>query len=73
MSNSQSPRGTSDLKWTKSSYSGSGGGECVEVASAVSAVYVRDSKRERGPVLSVRADEWAEFVTFASGRGARAV
>ncbi|MBV7243156.1 DUF397 domain-containing protein [Streptomyces sp. MW-W600-10] len=73
MSNSHSPLGTSDLKWFKNSYSGTGGGECVEVASADSAVYARDSKRERGPVLSVAAGERAEFVTFASGRGARAV
>ncbi|MBT2400390.1 DUF397 domain-containing protein [Streptomyces sp. ISL-100] len=68
MSNNQSPHGTSDLKWFKSSYSGTGGGECVEVATAESAVYVRDSKRGWGPVLSVAAGEWAEFVRFASGR-----
>ncbi|MEU4174064.1 DUF5753 domain-containing protein [Streptomyces sp. NPDC026589] len=48
MGDSQSPRGTSDLKWFKSSYSSSGGGACAEVASADSAAYVRDSKRERG-------------------------
>ncbi len=73
MSNSQSPRGTSDLMWFKSSYSGTGGGECVEVAAADNTVHVRDSKHEQGPVLSVATGEWAAFLSFASGRGGRAV
>ncbi|NKQ29297.1 DUF397 domain-containing protein, partial [Streptomyces galbus] len=32
------------LQWFKSSYSGSEGGECVEVARSPQTVHVRDSK-----------------------------
>ncbi|MFI7242702.1 DUF397 domain-containing protein [Streptomyces qinglanensis] len=50
------------LPWFKSSYSGSDGGNCVEVAQAPATVYVRDSKDRRGPVLSVPPAQWAAFV-----------
>ncbi|MDG9685962.1 DUF397 domain-containing protein [Streptomyces sp. DH18] len=66
MSDSQSPTATSDLDWFKSSYSGSGGGECVEGAAADSSVYVRDSKPGQGLALRVGAGEWTEFVSFAT-------
>ena len=36
--------GTKELAWFKSSYSGSEGDSCVEVAFAERAVHVRDSK-----------------------------
>ena len=43
--------------WRKSSYSGSNGGDCVELADAAGAVAdavaVRDSKDPDGPVLLV--------------------
>ncbi|WP_030543464.1 DUF397 domain-containing protein [Streptomyces albus] len=52
--------------WRKSSYSGSGGGQCVEVAAGPVAVRIRDSKDTAGPVLSVAADEWSAFVEFAA-------
>ncbi|WP_079042725.1 DUF397 domain-containing protein, partial [Streptomyces albus] len=42
-----------ELTWRKSSYSGSDGGNCVEVARTPGRVHVRDSKEQRGPVLSV--------------------
>lgn len=54
------------LRWFKSSYSGSGGGDCVEVAAAVDAVYVRDSKTADGPLLRVGRGEWAAFVAAAA-------
>ncbi|MGI5417406.1 DUF397 domain-containing protein [Actinomadura luteofluorescens] len=38
-------------KWRKSSYTGSNGGNCVELADAAGAVAVRDSKDPDGPVL----------------------
>lgn len=58
--------GTDDLRWFKSSYSGSGGGDCVEVAAGADAVYVRDSKSAAGgPVLRVGRGEWAAFVAAA--------
>ncbi|WP_234538402.1 DUF397 domain-containing protein [Streptomyces shenzhenensis] len=54
------------LHWFKSSYSGSGGGDCVEVAASLNAVYVRDSKAAGvGPVLRIDQDQWAAFVALA--------
>jgi hypothetical protein len=48
--------------WRKSSYSGSNGGNCVEVADNVPGVVaVRDSKDPGGPVLAFRPDEWRAF------------
>ncbi len=47
--------------WRKSSYSGSGGGNCAEVASTSGAVLIRDSKDSDGPRLVVRASAWQEF------------
>lgn len=62
------------LHWFKSSHSGSGGGNCVEVAADADAVYVRDSKAAgAGPVLRVDRDEWAAFVSFAADRASRNV
>ena len=48
--------------WRKSSYSGSNGGECVEVATA-GAVLVRDTADRNGPVLTFTADAWRAFTT----------
>ncbi|MEW2453523.1 DUF397 domain-containing protein [Streptomyces albus] len=56
-----------ELLWRKSSYSGSDGGNCLEVAQTPGRVHVRDSKEHRGPVLSVPSGQWAEFVAFARG------
>ncbi|MBO2466160.1 DUF397 domain-containing protein [Actinomadura violacea] len=42
-----------NAKWRKSSYTGSNGGNCVELADAAGAVAVRDSKDPNGPVLLV--------------------
>ncbi|UXI81792.1 DUF397 domain-containing protein [Streptomyces vinaceusdrappus] len=56
------------LHWFRSSYSGSDGGNCVEVAAALDAVYVRDSKAMGGgPVLRVGRDEWTAFVALTAG------
>ncbi|MER6144571.1 DUF397 domain-containing protein [Streptomyces sparsogenes] len=57
-----------ELAWFKSSYSGSEGGECVEVATRPDTVHVRDSKNTTGPILTVAPDAWAEFVAFAARR-----
>jgi hypothetical protein len=57
-----------ELRWFKSSYSGSGGGDCVEVAADHGAVYVRDSKvAGGGPMLRVSRGEWAAFMSLARG------
>ncbi|WP_279328480.1 DUF397 domain-containing protein [Streptomyces sp. OS603R] len=56
-----------DLEWVKSSYSGTSGGDCLEVAVREDTVYVRDSKAvEAGPVLRVGRDQWAAFVALAA-------
>ena len=57
--------------WVKSSYSGSGGGDCVEVAVAPERVHVRDSKDPSGPVLTVSPEAWTSFVAFASAQEPR--
>ncbi|MFE4633165.1 DUF397 domain-containing protein [Streptomyces sp. NPDC056773] len=54
------------LVWRKSSYSSEEGGECVEVATAVGSVHVRDSKSRTGSMLSFASEQWATFVAFAS-------
>jgi hypothetical protein len=52
-----------DLRWRKSSYSGNGGGNCVEVASNLSGIVaVRDSKNPDGPRLACTVEAWSEFV-----------
>ncbi|HEY2522011.1 MAG TPA: DUF397 domain-containing protein [Streptosporangiaceae bacterium] len=47
--------------WRKSSYSGNGGGNCVEVASRRD-VLVRDSKDRDGLRLAVPAAGWRSFI-----------
>ena len=49
-----------DSNWRKSSYSGSNGGECIEVAMA-GAVLVRDTADRNGPMLTFTADAWRAF------------
>jgi len=41
----------SELVWRKSSYSGGGGNECVEVAFPAGRIALRDSKNPSGPRL----------------------
>ncbi len=47
--------------WRKSSYSGSGGGSCVELASGSGAVLVRDTTDRDGGTLAFTADAWRAF------------
>ncbi|MFI1165878.1 DUF397 domain-containing protein [Streptomyces sp. NPDC020801] len=54
-----------ELTWVKSSYSAGDGGQCIEVAVAGTAVYVRDSKRPDAAILSVPAGQWTAFVRVA--------
>ncbi|WP_328951482.1 DUF397 domain-containing protein [Streptomyces sp. NBC_00184] len=63
--NTERPAG---LDWIKSTYSGDEGGECVEVAAALSAVLVRDSKERGGPQLAFARDAWTGFL-FDLGQG----
>lgn len=49
--------------WRKSTYSGGGGNDCLEVADGHPAlVPVRDSKNPHGPKLVFRAETWSAFV-----------
>ena len=50
--------------WRKSSYSGSNGGDCVEVAMLPEdSRAVRDSKDPGGPKLRFSREEWRAFTT----------
>jgi Domain of unknown function (DUF397) len=52
-----------DLRWRTSSYSGNGGGNCVEVAGHDEMILVRDTKQHgQGPVHRYTADQWRAFV-----------
>lgn len=53
--------------WITSSYSGSGGGDCVEVAVAAEAVRVRDSKRRADPQLAFDGVAWTGFLAVVTG------
>ncbi|MBZ4323896.1 DUF397 domain-containing protein [Streptomyces sp. SCA2-4] len=53
-------------QWVKSSYSGNGGGTCVEWAPAHApsgTIPVRDSKRPAGPILHLSTTAFADLVS----------
>ncbi|WPO72453.1 MULTISPECIES: DUF397 domain-containing protein [unclassified Streptomyces] len=56
-------------EWRKSSYSNDSGGACVEIApcpqATTSTTHIRDSKNPGGPALSVSADAWTAFLSWA--------
>jgi hypothetical protein len=53
----------SNVKWRKSSYSNSDGGNCLEVADGIPTVVpVRDSKAPARGAIVFRAEAWAAFV-----------
>ena len=64
-----------DPRWRKSSYSGNGGGDCVEVGEHAASVLVRDTKQDgTGPVLRFTPGAWLRFadqVKRSLGRGHR--
>ncbi|KOG87415.1 DUF397 domain-containing protein [Streptomyces varsoviensis] len=55
-----------ELAWFKSSYSGTEGDNCVEVAITEQAVSVRDSKDAKRPHLVFGRGEWGRFVEYAA-------
>ncbi|MFE4213611.1 MULTISPECIES: DUF397 domain-containing protein [unclassified Streptomyces] len=57
---------TTELAWFKSSYSGGGGGNCVEVAALAEAVLVRDSKDTQRRPLAVSPSAWSAFTVLAA-------
>ena len=50
-----------ESNWRKSSYSGSNGGECVEVAAA-GTIIVRDTSDRSGPMLYFPGVTWSAFI-----------
>ncbi|AWI28653.1 DUF397 domain-containing protein [Streptomyces tirandamycinicus] len=53
--------------WFKSSYSGSEGDNCVEIALRPDAVHIRDSKDTRIRPLVVTPTAWTAFTALAAG------
>jgi hypothetical protein len=52
----------STATWYKSSYSGGGGNNCVEVAAIPGAVAIRDSKNPAGPVHIVSPEAFRDLI-----------
>jgi hypothetical protein len=50
-----------NLRWRKSSRSGSNGTHCIELATIPDTVAVRDSKDPEGPKLLVNREEFRHF------------
>ena len=66
-----------DPRWRKSSYSGNGGSDCVEVGSRGNRVLVRDTKDRTGSLLEILPGAWRRFAdqvkhSLARGRRVRA-
>ncbi|MEU0382909.1 DUF397 domain-containing protein [Streptomyces chartreusis] len=57
---------TSELTWFKSSYSSSGSGDCLEVATCPDTIHIRDSKNRQGPQLHLSPTAWSAFLTHAA-------
>jgi Domain of unknown function (DUF397) len=65
--------GWCDMAFRRSSFSGTSGGNCVEIAVMDTRFGVRDSKNAVGPVLAVPGQHGQKFVAAAlSGRFTRA-
>jgi uncharacterized protein DUF397 len=47
--------------WRKASYSGNGGGSCVEAGNVLGGILVRDTTDREGVVLSIAAAAWQRF------------
>jgi hypothetical protein len=59
----------SDSRWRKSSFSGGGGEDCVEVASFATTrmIALRDSKNPTGPRLHLSQAQWSKFIDAIKG------
>jgi hypothetical protein len=56
---------SAELAWFKSSYSGTEGDNCLEVAVTETAVHVRDSKDVARRPFAVAREEWVCFLSYA--------
>ena len=59
--------GPSAVTWRTSSYSGSNGGQCVEVAAS-GRVLVRDTQDRASALLTFPPQAWREFATRIENR-----
>jgi hypothetical protein len=61
-------------RWRKSSYSGNGGADCVEVGLRAEAdrVLVRDTKDSGGPMLRFSPAAWRRFAAQVQSEGVSA-
>ncbi|ANB09860.1 toxin-antitoxin system, toxin component [Streptomyces ambofaciens] len=57
---------TTELAWFKSSYSGTQGDDCVEVAVTEQAIHVRDSKDVTRPSFAVTGGGWTRFLQYVA-------
>ncbi|MEU7564832.1 DUF397 domain-containing protein [Streptomyces fradiae] len=57
---------TPDLHWHKSSYSGPGGDNCVEVALTPRTVHVRDTKNTGTGPVTLSPAAWTSFLHHAA-------
>lgn len=57
---------TTEPAWFKSSYSGSSGDNCIEVAFGPEVVLVRDSKDAQRRALTVSPHAWSAFAGLAA-------
>ncbi|NJQ02440.1 DUF397 domain-containing protein [Streptomyces zingiberis] len=62
---------STDQIWIKSSYSGSSGDNCVEIAIHPHSVQVRDSKGLERPALTVSPTAWSAFAARSANLRAR--
>ncbi|MFF7138727.1 DUF397 domain-containing protein [Streptomyces sp. NPDC008196] len=53
------------MHWRKSSYSGDGS-NCVEIAAALTAIHIRDSKTMGSPHLAFRPSAWMPFISHTA-------
>jgi hypothetical protein len=49
--------------WRTSSYTGNGGGNCVEAADAANLILVRDTKDRDAGTLAFTINAWQAFMT----------
>lgn len=57
---------TTEPAWFRSSYSGSSGDNCIEIAVRAGAVLVRDSKDTQRQALTVSRNAWSAFTVLAA-------
>ncbi len=56
------------MRWRKSSYSGGGGGNCVEVAEGWTETRVRDTQNREHGHLAFTTPEWTNLLNTIKAR-----